>query len=73
MELLQLGKKPPKDVVSSHKISLLVMIKEVCCAKNSFRQKDLNNSSPLTLFDNSRQKREFAVTTLELIQVISIY
>ena len=66
------GKKPLKEQVTPHKISLVVLIQEYC----SLKEDDSTRPEPLSFGNDKptpkiteREKRNFMVTILQLLQV----
>ena len=66
------GKKPLKEQVTPHKISLVVLIQEYCSLKeeDSSRPDSLSFASEKPAVKiTEREKRNFMVTILQLLQV----
>ena len=71
------GKKPLKEQVTPHKISLVVLIQEYCSLKeeDSSRPDSLSFASEKPAVKiTEREKRNFMVTILQLLQVrVSVF
>ena len=70
------GKKPLKEQVTPHKISLVVLIQEYC----SLKEDDSTRPEPLSFGDDKptpriteREKRNFMVSILQLLQVSDLH
>lgn len=63
--------KGNRDLVTAHKISLLVLIKEFCVVRQKAQHKRPNSKPDESIWEHTNQQnRDFASTMLKLIQVI---
>lgn len=63
--------KANRDLVTAHKISLLVLIKEFCVVRHKAQHKRPNSKPDENIWEHTNQQnRDFASTMLKLIQVL---
>lgn len=66
--------KANRDLITAHKISLLVLIKEFCVVRHKAQHKRPNSKPDESIWEHTNQQnRDFASTMLKLIQVILPY